>query len=80
MIHSLICSSVFNEFSFINKDISQLEKRDLDGHDVVINLAGISNDPSCDLKPSLAISINYIGAVYLARKAKEAGRSRTEYY
>ena len=40
------------------RDLDLLEKI-IPGHDVVIHLACISNDPSFELNPSLGKSINY---------------------
>jgi len=42
----------------------------------VVNLAGISNDPSCDLNPQVTESTNFDGCVRVAKKAKEAGVKR----
>ncbi len=48
----------------------------LDDIDTVIHLASISNDPSCDLDPSLTIRTNYLATIDLARRAKSAGVKR----
>jgi len=48
----------------------------LRGVDAVMDLAGISNDPSCDLDPTITKSINLEGSVRLARLAKGAGVPR----
>ncbi|NQT92623.1 MAG: SDR family oxidoreductase [Lentisphaerae bacterium] len=47
-----------------------------EGVDVVMDLAGISNDPSCDLKPELTEEINLHGSVRIARCAADVGVSR----
>lgn len=60
----------------LRKDIRQLEPRDLAGHDCVMHLAAISNDPMGDLQEELTYSINLHGSVELARKAKAAGVGR----
>jgi len=44
----------------------------LDGIDVVIHLAAISNDPSCDLDPALTRSVNYESFAPLLRLVREA--------
>jgi nucleoside-diphosphate-sugar epimerase len=41
--------------------------------DCVIDLAGLSNDASCDIDVNLTLSINCEGGVNLARLAKDAG-------
>ncbi len=45
----------------------------------VIDLAGISNDPACDLDPYITKSINFDGAIRCARMAKESGVERYIY-
>jgi len=45
----------------------------------VIDLAGISNDPACDLDPYITKSVNFDGAVRCVRMAKEAGVERYIY-
>lgn len=60
----------------IRKDIRDLRRRDLDGFDAVIHLAGLSNDPLGNLNPKLTYEINHEASVLLARLAKEAGVSR----
>lgn len=39
----------------------------------VIHLAGISNDPTSDLDPSLTVKTNYFGTLTFARRAKTEG-------
>ncbi|MBU3964455.1 SDR family oxidoreductase [Patescibacteria group bacterium] len=57
----------------IQEDIRWIGEDFLRGVDVIINLAGLSNDPSVDLAPAASEDINYIGAVELAKKAKNVG-------
>lgn len=57
----------------IRADIRGFDKRILRNLDAVINLASISNDPSSELDRSATLSINYEGAVRLAKEAKKAG-------
>ena len=45
----------------------------VDGCDAVIHLACISNDPSCELDPELARSINYVSFVDQVAACNEAG-------
>jgi nucleoside-diphosphate-sugar epimerase len=44
--------------------------------DAVVDLSGISNDPSCELEPELTRSVNVDGAKRLASAALEAGVRR----
>jgi nucleoside-diphosphate-sugar epimerase len=50
-----------------------------DGVDVVMDLAGISNDPASDLAPKITEDINLTGAVRMAQMAKAAGVPRYLY-
>ena len=59
----------------------RLDLRDADpavlaGHDAVVHLAALSNDPLGDLSPELTKEINFEATVRLARAAKEAGVGR----
>lgn len=63
----------------ITKDIRDICIEDLDGIDVVIHLAGLSNDPLGELAPKLTDIINYKASVKLANLAKEAGVKRFIY-
>ncbi len=58
------------------KDVRDLTNADLDGHDCVMHLAAISNDPMGELDTQVTRSINLDGSVNLARIAKEAGVGR----
>lgn len=60
----------------IAKDIRALTAADLEGHDCVMHLAAISNDPMGDLDPEITRGINARGSVALARAAKAAGVPR----
>lgn len=66
----------FPEFPYKNKDIRDIEIRDLEGYDAVIHLAALSNDPLSDLNPRLTFEINHEASVRLARLAKAAGVKR----
>lgn len=46
------------------------------GTDCVVDLASISNDPSCELDPTLSRSINVDGTMATAATARAAGVSR----
>jgi nucleoside-diphosphate-sugar epimerase len=58
------------------KDLRDLEISDLEGFDVVVHLAGLSNDPLGDLNPALTYDINHLASVQLAKLAKQAGVKR----
>ena len=56
----------------LKKDIRNLTKTDVEGHDAILHLAALSNDPIGDLYPSLTNEINYLATLKLAKLAKEA--------
>lgn len=58
------------------KDICDLTVEDLKGHDCVIHLAAISNDPMGDLNAEFTYRINRFGSINLAELAKKAGVPR----
>ena len=58
------------------RDLRQVGGEDLEGHDAVIHLAGLSNDPVGNLHPNLTYDINHGGSLRLADAAKEAGVRR----
>jgi nucleoside-diphosphate-sugar epimerase len=60
----------------IIKDVRDVEKKDLEGIDTVMHLAGLSNDPLGDLNPDLTFEINHLASVRLAEIAKELGIKR----
>jgi nucleoside-diphosphate-sugar epimerase len=60
----------------LNKDVRDVEVKDLAGFDACIHLAALSNDPLSDLNPSITSDINHAGSVHLAKLAKKAGVSR----
>jgi nucleoside-diphosphate-sugar epimerase len=63
-------------FELIQNDTRYFNKSILKGVDTVIDLAGISNDPSCDLDTKITQSINYSGCVRTAKIAKAMGVER----
>ncbi len=67
------------KFSIVQDDIRSVSADVFDGIDTVIDLAGISNDPSCDLDPQLTEDINFKGNVRFAALAKKSGVSRFLY-
>ena len=60
----------------LRKDVRDLTESDLEGHDCVMQLAAISNDPMGDLDPEVTLSINRDGSYHLAKTAKKAGVGR----
>jgi dTDP-4-amino-4,6-dideoxygalactose transaminase/nucleoside-diphosphate-sugar epimerase len=65
-------------FRLIDGDIRYLDELNgfLDGVEAIIHLAGLSNDPSCDLEPERTERINYDATMELARRAARAGVRR----
>jgi nucleoside-diphosphate-sugar epimerase len=62
--------------SELQKDVRGLTASDLEGHDCVMHLAALSNDPMGEIDAELTYSINRNASIRLARLAKEAGVSR----
>ena len=60
----------------IEKDVRDVERRDLEGFDAVVHLAAISNDPLGNLNPDCTYAVNHHASVRLARLAKEVGVER----
>ena len=50
-----------------------ISKKDFNNIAAVVDLAGISNDPACDLDKNLTEKINHQGTVNVATTAKAAG-------
>jgi nucleoside-diphosphate-sugar epimerase len=61
------------------KDIRDAEVDDLVGFDAIIHLAGLSNDPLGDYRPSLTEDVNFKASMRLAQLAKRAGVPRFLY-
>jgi nucleoside-diphosphate-sugar epimerase len=53
------------------EDIRDLAPQHLEGVDVVVDLAGLSNDASAEIDPALTHAINFEGGMRMARIAKE---------
>lgn len=58
------------------KDFRDLTSDEIKGHDCIMHLAAISNDPMGELDENLTYDINLKGSVELAKKAKGHGVSR----
>jgi nucleoside-diphosphate-sugar epimerase len=67
------------EVGIINKDIFDLEEKDVSGYDQVIFLAGLSNDPMAEFSPSENFISNGSAPPFLAYTAKKAGVKRFIY-
>jgi nucleoside-diphosphate-sugar epimerase len=64
------------QFRLVRADIRRVDPRAFEGVDALVDLAGISNDPSCELDADLTRSINLEGALRVARLAQAAGAKR----
>jgi nucleoside-diphosphate-sugar epimerase len=60
----------------LTRDIRDLSEDDLAGHDCVMHLAAISNDPMGELDEELTVSTNRDSTIRLAQIAKAAGVPR----
>lgn len=62
----------------VRGDIRRLQDhpRLLDGVAAIVHLAGLSNDPSCDLDPEMTVDVNVESTRKLAQRAVEAGVRR----
>lgn len=70
--------NVSDKCNIIKGDIRDSEalKKAVEGIDLVIHLAAISNDPCSDLNPKLTQEVNYDAVVNLVKLAKNAGVKR----
>ena len=59
--------------SIVQKDIRDLTEEDMAGHEVVCDLACLSNDPAGEIDPALTYAINRDGRIHVASTAKRAG-------
>jgi nucleoside-diphosphate-sugar epimerase len=59
--------------TIMQKDIRDLDQNDFKGHDVVCDLACLSNDPAGEIDPQLTYQINRDGRIHVAKIAKQAG-------
>jgi len=63
----------------VHGDMRTVEASVVRGHDVVIDLAGLSSDNAADRDPALTEVINHGAAVRLAELARQTGVSRLLY-
>ncbi len=61
------------------KDIRHIGPGDLAGHDAIVHMAELSNDPTGELSPTITYDINHKGSVRLAEMARAAGIARFIY-
>ena len=61
------------------KEIREITEEDLRGHDAIVHMAELSNDPTGELAPNITYEINHQGSVRLAALAKKADVSRFVY-
>lgn len=72
--------STFSRFPHtICKDLRGITADDLDGHDAIVHLAELSNDPLGENQPKVTFDINHRGSVALANAAKTAGVQKFVY-
>lgn len=64
----------------LSKDIRHLDAADLAGHDAVIHLAELSNDPVGQLAPNITYDINHKGSIRLANLAIDVGIEQFIYF
>jgi len=62
--------------TIVKADSRAIDAAVLDGVDAIVDLAGLSNDPSCDLEPRLTAEINRDAPIRLAHMARDAGVAR----
>ncbi len=63
----------------VAKDIREVTEEDLRGHEALVHMAELSNDPLGELDPEITYEINHKGTMHLARTAKAAGVRRFVY-
>jgi nucleoside-diphosphate-sugar epimerase len=64
------------KIKLVRADVRRVDPRAFEGCDALVDLAGISNDPSCELDADLTRSINLEGSLRSARLAQAAGATR----
>ena len=57
----------------VRDDTRRFDPKLLEGAKAVIDLAGVSNDPACDINPDLTSDINRNGGLRIAKYARENG-------
>ncbi|MDC0522176.1 SDR family oxidoreductase [Nitrosopumilus sp.] len=72
----LLSKKFENSLELIQDDIRWFDSKILDGIDVVMDLAALSNDPVGDLDPTKTYEINHVGRSRVAKLSKAAGVSK----
>ena len=67
------------EFNIIQDDIRYFDESILEGIDIVIDLAGLSNDATAEINPKFTKEINCDGSIRLAKLSKKFGVSQYVY-
>ncbi len=67
------------QLTVIEGDLRDAESYDLAGHDAVIHLASVANDPCSDLDPTLTWEISCLATMQLIDKAARSGIKRFIY-
>ena len=65
-----------DRLELVRGDVRDIKPEVFNNVDAVVELSGLSNDPSCDLDPALTRAVNLDGVLNVAREAKKAGVSR----
>ena len=73
LFQECVCAPYTHPDLELRCDFRTITAEDLDGHDCVMHLAALSNDPMGELDGRLTREINYQGTVALAQAAKQAG-------
>ena len=63
----------------INKDLRNIAPADVEGHDALVHLAELSNDPLGQNNPGVTHNINHLGSVKVAQVTRQAGVPRFVY-
>ena len=62
--------------TLLRADVRRVGARELEGADAVVYLAGISNDPACELDPRLTRDVNLTACLEIAKAAEKTGVRR----
>jgi dTDP-4-amino-4,6-dideoxygalactose transaminase/nucleoside-diphosphate-sugar epimerase len=75
---SLVEFKSSDQLEVVEGDIRRLQEFPhlLDGADAVVHLAGLANDPSCDLDPDLTLDVNVDSTIELVNMAVQQGVRR----
>lgn len=65
-----------DRLTLVRADVRRVPGRVFEGIDALIDLAGISNDPACELDSALTTSVNLEGALRVAELARAGGAGR----